>query len=311
MPPPFLRPAEPYIAPPAPQPPLPLPPVPELPSRRPPDQSEEEIVFSRIVRATVGQIIEIPFWGTGWVYMGEIGSRRGIGYSSRRLDLEAGLTIGQTFVFVAEAPGTYILRFYRQDFIQDVLLNDFVQIIVGERREDTGSIGSITRDRITAEPRWPAESTLPTAPEPVVTGRAETPEERPSPAVAQVERSAPSVTPVEPVPPQTVNETAPLIMPPPVESLAEFVNRARQELDAGRIAQALTILDNMMLYHPHGNDEAFWLYGQLLESNSPSRDVGQALEHYRRLVRDFPQSSRVPEARRRIAYLERFFFNIR
>ena len=129
--------------------------------------------------------------------------------------------------------------------------------------------------------------------------------------MSPAERPLPGVVPEEPVPPQAVDETAPVTRPVPVESPAEFVNRARQEFDAGRIVQALTILDNMMQHYPNGNDEALWLYGQLLEANSPSRDVGQALEHYRRLVREFPQSRRIPEARRRIAYLERFFFNIR
>jgi outer membrane protein assembly factor BamD (BamD/ComL family) len=66
-----------------------------------------------------------------------------------------------------------------------------------------------------------------------------------------------------------------------------------------------------MRQHHHDTDEALWLKGQLLEADSPARDIRQALEYYQRLVREFPQSVRVPEARRRIVFLERFFFNIR
>ena len=91
----------------------------------------------------------------------------------------------------------------------------------------------------------------------------------------------------------------------------EYVRRARQEFDAGRVEPALAILDAMRQRFPLGTDEAWWLYGQLLEANSPSRDIRLALEFYRRLVREYPQSNRVFEAQRRIAYLERFFFNIR
>ena len=60
-----------------------------------------------------------------------------------------------------------------------------------------------------------------------------------------------------------------------------------------------------------GTDEAWWLYGQLYEANSPNRDINLALEYYRRLVNEFPQSNRIVDAQRRIAYLERFYFNNR
>jgi hypothetical protein len=306
-PPPFLRPAEPEPAPQVfQQAPAPLTPIPELPGRAEP--SGEEIVFSRTVRATVGQIVEIPFWGIGWVYLGELGNRRGMNYSSRRLDIEAGLTIGQTFVFIAEAAGTYILRFFRQDFIQDYLLNDYVQVIVGERREDTVGAGIPVRDRVIAEPRWPAERGP--AARPGDDGITETPLPAVTPATGDI---TPLTTPPAPLAP-AASEVAPLVTPPApprIESPAEFVSRARQEFDAGRIEQALSILDNMMQYYPSGTDEALWLKGQLLEANSPARDIRQSLEYYRRLVTEFPQSIRVPDARRRIAYLERFFFNIR
>ncbi|MDR0623733.1 MAG: hypothetical protein LBG10_04820, partial [Treponema sp.] len=54
-------------------------PEPEIsPLTPPPVVPEESLVFSRIVRATVGQLVEIPFRGTGWVYLGELGARRGI-----------------------------------------------------------------------------------------------------------------------------------------------------------------------------------------------------------------------------------------
>jgi hypothetical protein len=245
----------------------------------------------------VGQIVEVPFWRTGWVYLGELGNRRGINYSSRRLDIEAGITIGQTFVFIAEAAGTYILRFFRQDFIQDYLLHDYVQVIVGERREDTAVTGLPARDRIIAEPRWPAERGPAAAP------------------VAQEEDlQILDPGPMRDLPEQAVGEITPVITPPApprIESQAEFVRRARQEFDSGRIEQALSILDNMRQHYPHETDETLWLNAQLLEANSPARDIRQALEYYRRLVREFPQSPRVPDANRRITYLERFFFNIR
>jgi len=53
-----------------------------------------------------------------------------------------------------------------------------------------------------------------------------------------------------------------------------------------------------------------WLYGQFYEANSPSRNILVSRDYYRRLVNEYPQSSRASDARRRIAYLERFYINI-
>jgi outer membrane protein assembly factor BamD (BamD/ComL family) len=88
------------------------------------------------------------------------------------------------------------------------------------------------------------------------------------------------------------------------------LSRAREEYDAGRVAEALGILDQFREQYPSGSDEAWWLYGQFLEANSPSRDIRSALDYYRRLLREYPQSSRYNDARRRISYLERYYFNI-
>ena len=114
---------------------------------------DSEIIYSRIVRATVGQTVEIPFRGNGWVYLGETASRRGIVYNSRRSDSE-----GQSFIFSLEEAGVYTLRFYRQDFIRDFIINDHVQVIVGDAPQaEAGWFNpSADRGRVVAMPRWPS-----------------------------------------------------------------------------------------------------------------------------------------------------------
>ncbi|MFZ5368036.1 MAG: hypothetical protein ACOZCE_07360, partial [Spirochaetota bacterium] len=71
--------------------------------------------------------VEIPYQGAGWVYLGEVGGRKGLAYDSRRLDPD-----GQTFVFRCEASGTYTVKFFKQDFIKDYIINDYVEVVVGE-----------------------------------------------------------------------------------------------------------------------------------------------------------------------------------
>ena len=330
-------------------PPLPEPPAAIVPVPRPRD---EELVFSRIVRATVGQLVEIPFRGTGWVYLGELGSRRGMVYDSRRLDPE-----GQSFVFRAEAAGTYALKFYKQDFVRDYILNDHVQVIVGEVPESAGAgwfNPPLDRGRVSAEPRWPASleeaeiarqgGSPETAPRPAAeggtpgtvppSGRAESgvspqgsagtvsagenvsaasPVERPGRSTAPAAEARPPVSPVPGPPaasvPPAVQNAAP--EPPPDGPPETFLEKARTEFEAGRVASAISLLDRFRERYPSGSDEAYWLYGQFYEANSPSKDILCALDYYRRLVREYPQSGRYNDARRRIAYLERFYINIR
>jgi len=126
-------------------------PVPNKQALIPP---KEENVFSRIVRATVGQLVEIPFRGNNWSYLEDMVSRRGIAYMSRRVDSE-----GMTFTFRAEDTGIFALRFYRRDYIRDYILYDYVQVIVDEQPEKAGAAAvnpSIDRGKVTAEPRWPS-----------------------------------------------------------------------------------------------------------------------------------------------------------
>jgi hypothetical protein len=336
-----------------------------------------DIVFSRTVRATVGQTIEIPFTGTGWVYLGELASRRGVVYDSRRLDRE-----GQTFIFKAEETGTYALKFFKENFVGGYILNDHVQVIVGEApAPSTGWFNSpVDRGRVIAEPRWPnpfqeAEirrgslSTRPSADSPPVTARdivpvpgvpvtppaqssaaqpaatqptaAQTPTAQ-SPAAANVP-PAPQAQPSAPAQPSAVaTPSAPpltaatlpgtpppqaLVSPPPSSSDTPqsdstatesgdpaspdvLLQRAKEAFDGGNAAAAIALLDQLKGYYPGGTDELYWYYGQFYEANTPSRNILLSLDYYKRLVNEYPQSTRFNDARRRIAYLERYYINI-
>jgi hypothetical protein len=306
------------------------------------------ITFSRTVRVTVGQLVEIPFHGRDWVFIGEVGARRGIAYDSRKMDPE-----GESFIFRVEASGVYALKFYRQDFAHDLILNDHVQIIAGNAPETTGLAWfnpPIDRSRVIAGPRWPnfleqpplmAQPPVtvqpplaqPTEVQPPATVQPTVTVQSPSEAVRPLPPAAPPAAAQPPVrqtarnetvrpqglsggnaiaqanPAQTQSQPAP---PPPAEpkSPDTILKKARDEFNAGRIAAAITLLDEFRKSYPSGSDEAWWLYGQCFEANSPNRDIRTALEYYRRLVSEYPMSSRLSDARRRISYLERYYINI-
>jgi hypothetical protein len=289
-----------------------------LPVRAPPSIVEEEIVYSRTVQATVGQTIEIPFRGTGWVYLGELHSKPGVDYVSRRTDPE-----GQSFVFRAASPGTFELKFMEQDFIRDYILNDHVRVIVSEAPEAQSWFAAppVDRGTVVASPRWPG---IPAEDAPVPAGTALL-EAAPNVLAVNVpDQTAPVALASGPVPAAALPESEDLSEPSVTPSASvlsasmliestpeELLRQAREALDTGGIAEGLSLLDRFREQFPAGSDEAWWLYGQLLEANGPDRDIRAALDYYRRLVREYPQSPRYDEARRRIAYLERFYLNIR
>ncbi|MDR3171229.1 MAG: tetratricopeptide repeat protein [Treponema sp.] len=287
-------------------------------------EPKEAISYSRIVQAAVGQQVEIPFRGSGWVYLGEMNSQRGIDYDSRRLDNE-----GQSFIFQAGGAGTYGLKFYKQDFLRDYIVNDYVQVIVSDAAEPSGNglfKAPVDRGRVIAEPRWPAlpedpstpssapPVTLPaapvaaapqgTAPAAIAPQRVTPPAESPPPADGPPQAAPPAAIPAA-VPPEIAPQPAPVNTP-----LLDYLQQAREAQEAGKFPEALSLLEQFREQYPLGSDEAWWLYGQVFEANSQVRDIRSALDYYRRLIRDYPQSPRCTDAKRRIAYLERYYFNI-
>jgi len=348
----------------------------------------EDIFFSRTVRVTVGQILEVPFRGTGWIYLGELASRRGIAYSSTRREPD-----GQSIIFNVEAAGTYVLKFYKRDNIRDYIINDYVQVIATDvPSEGAGWFNPpVDRGRVVAQPRWP--STLDEAAilrggarppaadssaaqngaaqaggspaqgsayvEPAVGGAASAngagnsqgaataqgatapaqgaataqgasssqgtaPAQRTPPAqgAAQAQQPAASAAPVQGAQPQLPNDGVSSLetdlpstsgdvsqrqerLPP-----EDLLQKAKETFDAGEVQAAIALLDQYREHFPSGSDELYWLYGQFYEANTPYRNILLSLDFYRRLVREYPQSSRVNDARRRIAYLERFYINI-
>jgi tetratricopeptide (TPR) repeat protein len=193
-------------------------------------------------------------------------------------------TEGQTFVFQAGEAGTYELKFYRQDFIRDYIVNDLVTLIVEEQPLPAIRFGApVERGTVTAGETSPGAGTTP------------------PPAASPALEAAPSVS-----------VTLPAVVPEAAEpdSPQEYLRRAREEREAGHIPQALAVLDQFMAQFPRLNDEALWLYAQLYEAPGPSRNIRSALDCYRRLINEYPQSTRYADARRRIAYLERYYINI-
>jgi hypothetical protein len=98
---------------------------------------------------------------------------------------------------------------------------------------------------------------------------------------------------------------------PGAESPQEIILAARKEIEAGRAQGAVDALTALLARHPSGLDEAFFLMGQALELNGPTRDVQRAYSYYKRIRDEFPHSQFWDRASERMNYIERHFFEIR
>ncbi|MDR1324863.1 MAG: hypothetical protein LBK00_02365 [Treponema sp.] len=251
----------------------PLVPMPATPAIMPITTTPQSDAAPRTVRTFVGQLVEIPFQGNGWVYLGEAESRKGISYDSRRVE-----TDGQRMVFRTESTGTYTLQFYKQDFIQDRIINEQVRVIVNEASERSSASWTSSQDmNLSANAVETAEATPPLG-------------------------TPPASSEVSPILPTLAAATLP-------ESI-DYLQKAREAYTAGKFSDALAALDLFRQRYPPGSDEAWLLYGQILEAASDVRDIRSSLDYYRRLLREYPQSPLCATARKRISYIERYFFII-
>jgi hypothetical protein len=91
----------------------------------------------------------------------------------------------------------------------------------------------------------------------------------------------------------------------------DYLQLAREAVAANNYPEAISLLDRFRESHPAMNDEAWWLYGQSFEAASSARDIKSALDAYSCLTREYPQSRYYGDAQNRIAFLNRFYFNIR
>ncbi|MDR1867887.1 MAG: hypothetical protein LBQ77_06460 [Treponema sp.] len=265
--------------------------VPSQQTQTPPPSQQAQSPYSRTVRVQVGQMLEIPYRGNDWVYLGEANAQRGLAYDSRRLDPE-----GYSFIFKINNPGTYILKFYKQDFLHNYIINDLVQVQAGEAPTFSATTWfnpPPQPSRVTASPRWPTPleemSTVSLA-----NTFVQTPKE---PAVLFNEENS--------NPPQKA-ETQPAA----VQDIYSYFVEADKAFKAGDIDTAFTFIEQFYEQYPLGTDEIWWLYGQLFEASSPRRDIRAAIECYKRLVQEYPQGQRVSDAQKRISYLERYYFTI-
>lgn len=90
-----------------------------------------EPVPSRNITMRIQEYLDVPYPGSGWIYMGLTDGSKGMTYSGRKLG-----TKDTVFTLQAKEPGTKILHFYRIDPLTGGYIDDYIEV---EVLDETGS----------------------------------------------------------------------------------------------------------------------------------------------------------------------------
>jgi hypothetical protein len=90
-----------------------------------------------------------------------------------------------------------------------------------------------------------------------------------------------------------------------------LLDQAQKLYDAGSYEQALSQVQNYLTTATARIDEALYLQGLILESESKARNIRNAIDSYDTLVKQYPSSALWQKAKNRSVYLKRFYIDIR
>lgn len=90
-------------------------------------------VASRSITIRKNDIIEVPYQGNWWVYLGDVNSSAALTFTGR--DYVAEKTV---FTLRATNEGQALLHFFKQDIIANVMVDDYLEVIVEEAEGVSG-----------------------------------------------------------------------------------------------------------------------------------------------------------------------------
>ena len=294
--------------------PPPEPPVAAVPTQpeRPAEQPGEGATIPvdvapsdrRDIETGVMTEVNVVFPGFGWVYAGaESGGTGRVEFlRSERTD------DGTVFVFRMTEAGRYTLSFQRQDLVRGEFVDEAIAVTAREDQPVVDAEGAAAaRDRSTGET---SETEKPAAPR----------------IDSQSSDDLPRSTAVGPsVDPRIVFDNALVdgdadravaaVRDIPIEMVggADVVRLARLLDQSGDVVGAIEFYELSLAREPFGTDMAEILFalGSLYERESDRRSIRRSHGYYQRLVTEYPFSRLRDAARRRAAYLERYFLTVR
>ena len=272
------------------------------------EEAQEEIVIvpSRSVSLKKGETLVITYPGNGWIYMGSTSEYNNLASRGRKLG-----TTDTKYTLLAKESGTQIHHFYKVDNLTGEYIDDYIEVTVLEKKGNASTVVNAPSysEVVPKKPETPAKAS-PKTKEVPQTSQSESSthpaEEKKAETQAPVQ-SEDSVIEVE-------SEDSVIVIDEEENEknldLQPLLEKARTSISNNNYDDAYPALVQYLEYSTDNRDEALYLLGQILESNSKYRDIKQAVETYQSLCDSYPASPYWDKANKRIVYLKRFYINI-
>lgn len=274
------------------------------------------IIPSRSVSIKNSQYLDIVYPGKGWIYLGEEDGKNLMRYFGRKIGDK-----NTSFSLRSREEGKTILHFYKNDQLTGTFIDDYLEVEIKGKNysserilaPDYSSIVPPAQKNVNQE-KFSSPEILnqknedsedsPKIPEEKPIDEKKFESENPSTQTFSEFSSGSEVASSQEISSIEKNNSSD-------SSADELLKAAQENFNSKKYKNSLACLENFFEKADSRIDEGLFLQAQIFESNSPEKNIKNALDNYETIVRRYPQSPVWKKASERVTYLKKFYFNIR
>lgn len=285
-------------------------------------EEPEEIIItpSRSVTLKKGETLVITYPGSGWIYMGSTSEYNNLASRGRKLG-----TTDTKYTLLAKEAGTQIQHFYKVDNLTGEYIDDYIEVTVLEKKGSSATVVNAPdyKEVVPKKAETPAKSSTTKKKEAEVQAQKQAEEQTKAETETETKTTANQQTKTEAKNDNKADDTVIVIddeetqvvevLEEDVEAIPDlesYMSQAKTLIESKDYIKAYNTLSTYLEYANDGRDEALYMLGQLLESDSPIKNIKEAINTYQSLCDSYPASKYWESANKRIIYLKRFYIDI-
>lgn len=240
--------------------------------------------FTREKHLSLGNVLEIYFPASGWVFVGDSLDFHSVLYQNRKFDSDDTI-----FFFKAMKEGESLLRFSRYDILTDTYTEESVHVIVDFSEIELGKSIVLHYSEQKKEPEEDVKKVAVVKDLPIEVAKSSS-----KPTVFYDE---PEIFAVEHIVKEQKDSKI---------LLSEIQNKFTEE----KQEEVLSLLQDFFASSVKNLDEAWFIQGQAYELNGPKKNILKALDSYTLLTNSYPDSMYWEKADERIRYIKRMYLQM-
>ncbi|MCR5436491.1 MAG: outer membrane protein assembly factor BamD [Treponema sp.] len=265
-------------------------------------ESNDSAVPSRSVTLKRGELLQVIYPGSGWIYLGSLSEYNNLESRGRK--------VGDTqtiYTLYAKDKGTQLHHFYKTDNLTGNYIDDYLEVIVLDIK---GSITTSVKapDYTGFVPKQPDRPAL--ASTKIITDENQ-PKKDEIEVINANQNEIPDISQIIDEKPQEESILEQSVQINTEElSASELLKLTKEYISNKDYINANKTVNLFLTKATDRTDEGLYLKGQILEANSSLKDIKSAIETYENLVHNYPSSALWEDANKRIKYLKRFYIDI-